>query len=79
MQLPSFEEFLATLSEEDYADMSGMNDMVMFQVKTPLTDEDLNALVQEMTSTVAVGAGRFSIKLLRAYHKWLTQYLKDEY
>ena len=77
MELPSFEDFLATLSPEDYADLSGKEDLVMYRVKTPLTDEDLNVLMQELTSAVAVASGRFSIKLLRRYHSWLSQYITE--
>ncbi len=77
MELPSFEEFLTTLSPEDYADLSGKEEFVMYRVKTPLTDEDLNVLTQELTSAVAVASGRFSIKLLKRYHSWLSQYFAE--
>lgn len=77
MLLPSFEEFLSTLTEEDYAEFSGRDNLMMFRVKTPLTDEDLNVLLQQLTSAAAAASGRFSIKLLQTYHNWLSQNLPD--
>ena len=77
VELPSFEDFLSTLTEEDYESFAGWDNLLMYRVKTPMTDEDLNALIQHLTSSVAAASGRFAVKLLMKYHGWLAQNLSD--
>ena len=78
MQLPSFDEFLSTLSEDDYKKFSSINTYHIIQLKDPPNCEDLSAALNQMTGYILKGSTKFSVEMLRTYHNWLSEKLEEK-
>lgn len=74
MNIPSFDEFLATLTDEDM-------EKIKSQVNVEKNTEDLNAKTNfDMMSAISHNSAKFCIAatftLLRLYHDWLAKVLQ---
>lgn len=69
MNLPSFDDFLDSINPDQ---AQGIAEEVASQIK----DLDLTDKASIYAHLANVGA-KFSVKLLRKYHEWLSDYLKQ--
>lgn len=71
MNLPPFEDFLATLDPNTISGIMGdANNAAKIVNNTPLTHESNKIPLQVMSISYQI-----SLEVLAVYHKWLEQYL----
>lgn len=73
--LPSFNEFLNTLSQEELAKATMPKELHYVQMSNPVKPEEVEAYVKEMTVQMSVYSWNLNIYLLQSYHEWLEKQL----
>lgn len=70
MELPGFEEFKNSLSEEKIADMFGRSMLNIYQMEN-FTSENASAFLSKVAFDIMAKSAEYSLNLLQAYHEWL--------
>lgn len=78
MGFPSFEDFKRTLTEERLTELfSDMYNIHIYEM-TALTQENISALVSNLSNELIGASVAANIRLLEAYHEWLSQDVSDQ-
>lgn len=79
MKFPSFEKFQSTLTEERLSELfSDIYKMEIIEING-LTPENINALISKLMYETIGASTEVNIRLLAAYHEWISQELSDQY
>ncbi len=78
MEFPAFEDFVSTLSEERIVELSkGLNMTNHYQFGN-ITAESIGAYVSDVVTKTLGWSVALNVKLLEAYHTWLSQQMSDD-
>lgn len=78
MNIPSFKEFLDTLTEEDYAKFFGDGVKIPYNL-SGITPENISALISNVAMTITASSAAYCARFLEAYHDWLAKQLSQEH
>lgn len=72
MNLPSFDEFISTLCEEDFTNMVKSDTIQMVTIPRNATDKELQLFITKLMTQSGIISMNATIKLLHKYHDWLS-------
>lgn len=75
MRFPPFSDFLSTLTEERMVEIFGDYQTMDIVQMNGITQENISALLSNLVSQNASHAIALHLRLLAAYHEWLSQSL----